>query len=103
MRVSTLTEKLEWAYRNPQSSAEFDLTAALEDVLSPLGLSRSDAGGTIEHWGADPVLKSPLRLGAAATIGLQAKSIAAAAMHRWRGGNGQDISIDLRKAPHRLS
>ena len=47
-------------------------------------------------------MKSPLRIGAAASIGLLGKSIAAAAIHRWRGGPGQDIAVDLRRAPHRL-
>jgi crotonobetainyl-CoA:carnitine CoA-transferase CaiB-like acyl-CoA transferase len=101
--VPSLTERLRRAYAAPQANPEFDLPAALEEVLSSVGLSSCDAGGTITHIGADPVVKSPLRLGAAATIGLLAKSIAAAAMHRWRGGKGQDISVDLRRAPHRLS
>lgn len=101
--MSELTERLIRAYANPASSAEFDLPAALEEVLAGAGLSVADAGGAIAHVGADPVLKSPLRIGAAAAIGLLAKSVAAAAMHRWRGGPGQDISVDLRRAPHRLS
>lgn len=98
-----LTKRLEWSYDNRQITPEFDLLAALDEVLSPVGLSAGDAGGEVACLGADPVVKSPLRLGAAAAIGLLAKSIAAAAMHRWRGGEGQDISVDLRKAPHRLS
>jgi crotonobetainyl-CoA:carnitine CoA-transferase CaiB-like acyl-CoA transferase len=101
--MSTLTERLERAYENPQASPDFDLSAALDEVLGGVGLSSGDAGGAISHVGADPVVKSPLRLGGAATIGLLAKSVAAAAMHRWRGGAGQDISVDLRRAPHRLS
>ncbi|CAN7269460.1 CoA transferase [Phenylobacterium sp. LjRoot225] len=101
--MSDLTERLIKAYDSPAISAEFDLPAALEEVLAGVGLSTTDAGGMVSHIGADPVLKSPLRIGAAATIGLLAKSVAAAAMHRWRGGLGQDISIDLRRAPHRLS
>lgn len=101
--MADLTERLIRAYEHPATSAEFDLAAALEEVLGGVGLSAADAGGGVSHVGADPVLKSPLRLGAAATIGLLAKSVAAAAMHRWRGGPGQDISVDLRRAPHRLS
>ena len=101
--MSTLTQRLERAYANPLTSVEFDLPAALEEVLATVGLSSADAGGKIAHRGADPVVKSPLRLGAAASIGLLGKSVAAAALHRWRGGEGQDISVDLRKAPHRLS
>lgn len=101
--MSSLTQRLERAYKNPLAAPEFDLPAALDEVLSSVGLSANDAGGKITFQGADPVVKSPLRLGAAATISLFAKSIAAAAMHRWRGGSGQDISVDLRRTPHRLS
>lgn len=101
--VPNLTQRLELVYGNRLATSDFDLHAALGEALAAVGLSPSDAGGNIGWQGADPVVKSPLRLGAAATIGLLAKSIAAAAMHRWRGGAGQDISVDLRKAPHRLS
>src|SRR5688572_16153666 len=87
---------------NRAVSPGFDLTAALEEVLNGVGLTTADAGGHVSHAGADPVVKSPLRIGGAATIGLLAKSIAAAALHRWRGGPGQNISIDLRRTPHRL-
>jgi crotonobetainyl-CoA:carnitine CoA-transferase CaiB-like acyl-CoA transferase len=101
--MTSLTSRLVRAVEHPATSAEFDLLAALEAVLNPVGLSAADAGGRVSWVGADPVLKSPLRIGSAAAIGLLAKSVAAAAMHRWRGGPGQDISVDLRRAPHRLS
>lgn len=101
--MSALTERLLTASRHPARSAEFDLIAALDEVLRGVGLSVADAGGRVSYEGADPVLKSPLRIGGAAAIALLAKSIAAAAMHRWRGGPGQDIHVDLRRAPHRLS
>lgn len=101
--MSSLTERLLKAHGSPVASADFDLHGALAEVLDSVGLSASDGGGRISHVGADPVLKSPLRIGAAATIALLAKSVAAAAMHRWRGGPGQDIHADLRRAPHRLS
>lgn len=97
-----LTRRLEKAYGTRIADARFDLGGALEEVLAGVGLSTSDAGGKVEWTGADPVLKSPLRLGGAATIALLAKSVAAAAMHRWRGGRGQDIAIDLGPTPHRL-
>jgi crotonobetainyl-CoA:carnitine CoA-transferase CaiB-like acyl-CoA transferase len=101
--VSSLTTQLEAAWNRPLTSSDFDLAQSLEGVLAGVGLSSADAGGMISHVGADPVVKSPLRLGAAAAIGLLAKSVAAAALHRWRGGPGQDIAVDLRRAPHRLS
>lgn len=101
--MSSLTGQLTRAYACPLSSADFDLASALDEVLGGVGLAAGDAGGVVSHIGADPVVRSPLRLGGAATIALLAKSVAAAAMHRWRGGPGQDIHADLRRAPHRLS
>lgn len=101
--VRDLTRRLIAAFDNPASTPAFDLTVALDDVLAPLGLGAGDAGGRVTHVGADPVVKSPLRIGGAATIALLAKSVAAAAFHRWRGGPGQDIAVDLRRTPHRLS
>lgn len=101
--MPTLTERLEAAYANPLRTTAFDLPAALDQVLAEVGLSAADAGGIVRHQGTDPILKSPLRLGGAAAIGLLAKSVAAAAFHRWRGGGGQDITVDLRRAPRRLS
>ncbi|MET7401680.1 hypothetical protein ABZS66_50190 [Dactylosporangium sp. NPDC005572] len=70
--------------------------------MDGVGLQRADGGGRIEFVGADPVVPSPLRLAGAASIALVAKSVAVAALHRDRGGPGQDISMDLRVAPHRL-
>lgn len=101
--MSDLTARLIRAHAQRITSAEFDLPAALEEVLAGVGLSTAEAGGAVSYAGADPVLKSPLRIGSAATIGLLAKSVAAAALHRWRGGPGQDVGVDLRRTPHRLS
>lgn len=100
--MAELTAALKQAYAARISHAEFDLDVALARVLAAIGLSASDAGGRVGHVGADPVIASPMRIGGAATIALLAKSIAAAALHRWRGGPGQDIFVDLRPTPHRL-
>ncbi len=81
---------------------DFDIHAHLERVLAGVGLSASDCGGRVTFVGEDPIIPSPLRLGAAAGIGLTAKAVALAKLWQMRGGNGQDISVDLRKAPHRL-
>jgi crotonobetainyl-CoA:carnitine CoA-transferase CaiB-like acyl-CoA transferase len=101
--VSGLTERLQQAWEKPVAAEEpFDLLGELETVLGGVGLSAADAGGTITTTGADPVVPSPMRIGGAATLGLLTKSVAAAAVHRWRGGPGQDVHVDLRRAPHRL-
>jgi len=101
--MTDLTRRLTEALANRVTSVQFDLYNELAEVLHGVGLSITDAGGRVSYSGADPVVKSPMRIGAAATICLLAKSIAAAAMHRWRGGPGQDIAVDLRRTPHRLS
>ncbi|HEY2220502.1 CoA transferase [Actinomycetospora sp.] len=101
--MAELTRRLEAAWADPVAGEEpFDLDGALESVLGGVGLGADDAGGRITTTGADPVVPSPMRIGGAATIGLLAKSVAAAAVHRWRGGPGQDVHVDLRRSPHRL-
>ncbi len=90
------------AIARPAVDDEFDVRAALADVLAGLGLDLRSGGGTIEFSGADPIVPSTLRLGAAASVGLVAKSVALAALLRDRTRPGQDISMDLRVAPHRL-
>ncbi|MCP2259832.1 CoA-transferase family III [Streptoalloteichus tenebrarius] len=101
--MSDLTQKIIDAVEHPLTTDEgFDVHAALDEVLGGVGLSASDAGGAVTFRGADPVVPSTLRLGAVPAIGLTAKSVALAALWRQRGGAGQDITMDLRKAPHRL-
>lgn len=99
---SELTERVATAVANPVAHDEFDPSAALAEVLAGIGMSLADTGGRIEFAGADPVVPSTLRLGAAAAIALAAKSAAVAKLWRLRGGDGQDIAVDLRVTPHRL-
>jgi hypothetical protein len=65
-------------------------------------MSPDDCGGQISFAWADPVVPGALRLGGASALALVAKSVGVAALHRARGGLGQDISMDLRVAPHQL-
>lgn len=89
------------AHRRSDSD-DFDPLEHLGGLLRGIGLSAAGSGGAIEFVGRDPVIPSVFRIAAAAGIGLAAKSVAMAALWRARGGAGQDISVDLRKAPHRL-
>ncbi|MET0190865.1 MAG: CoA transferase [Pseudonocardia sediminis] len=101
--MSPLTDRLRRAAESPARTADgFDPHAELETVLGGVGLSAADAGGRVEFTGADPIVPSTIRVGGAAALGLAVKSVAAAALHRDRGGPGQDVGIDLRRAPHRL-
>lgn len=81
----------------------FDINQSLEEVLQGVGFSQRDSGGAVVFKGKDPVIASPVRIGSAASIGLAAKSVAMAALYRERGGEGQDITIDLRTAVRRFS
>ncbi len=99
----SLAEAVRAAVAAPATDAAgFDVHAALAGVLAGIGESPADAGGEIVFRGADPIVPSTLRLGAAAAIGLAAKSVAIAKLARMRGLPGQDIALDLRQAPHRL-
>lgn len=99
---NTLTGRISATIAAPATDDAFDAHAALGELLAGIGLSAADAGGTITIDGADPVVPSPLRLGGAAALALLTKSVAVAALHRVRGGPGQDIATDIRVAPHRL-
>jgi crotonobetainyl-CoA:carnitine CoA-transferase CaiB-like acyl-CoA transferase len=82
---------------------EFDFDAELRAILSPLGLSPEDCGGTITVHRRDPLMTSSLRLGGAAALALVQQSVVATHLWRMRTGIGQDITIDLGQAIRRLA
>ncbi|MCW2778225.1 MAG: biosynthetic enzyme [Frankiales bacterium] len=98
----SLAEQVAAAVASPATDDAFDPGAALADVLAGIGMTPDDGGGRVVFAGADPVVPSTLRLGGAAAVALAAKSVAVAKLHRLRGGEGQDVGVDLRTAPHRL-
>ncbi|GAA1691542.1 CoA transferase [Fodinicola feengrottensis] len=98
----SLTDRLAKAAANPATDDDFDPRATLAEVLAGIGVDLADTGGSFSFQGADPVVPSTLRLGAASAIALAAKSATIAKLWRLRGGPGQHIGVDLRVAPHRL-
>ena len=98
-----LTKRLEDALASPATSPEFDLHEAVNEVLADVGMTVEEAGGKLTFYGQDPILASPFRFGSMAAIGLAAKSVAVAALWRQRTGEGQDISVDVRKALRRFA
>ncbi|MEV5646883.1 CoA transferase [Nocardia sp. NPDC052254] len=98
-----LTDRLHDAVASPATDDDFDPNAEFGGVLAGIGMSPGDTGGSVEFVGADPIVPSTLRLGAAGAIGLAVKSAALAKLSRMRGGAGQDIAVDLRTAVHRLA
>jgi crotonobetainyl-CoA:carnitine CoA-transferase CaiB-like acyl-CoA transferase len=83
--------------------AAFDPLAPLDELLSSVGLSRALSGGTVSFTGEDPIVSSAHRLGACIGIPLMANAVAAAALHRLRGGPAQDLQLDLRQAVHSIN
>jgi crotonobetainyl-CoA:carnitine CoA-transferase CaiB-like acyl-CoA transferase len=67
-------------------------------VLGHLGLTRADAGGTVAVEGGERPEVGPHRLAAAATGALVGLGVAVAALHRERGGPGQDVRVDTARA-----
>ncbi|MGN5377499.1 hypothetical protein ACQ4WX_06600 [Streptomyces lasalocidi] len=103
MSAEELTDRIQKAIANPITHDDgFDIHEALREILSSVGLHPTDSGGKITFIGSDPIVPSIMRLGAVPALGMTAKSVALAALWRHRGGEGQDITMDLRKAPHRL-
>ena len=98
-----LSETLKARLANPQTSPDFDLHKGVNDVLADVGMSVADGGGKLTFAGQDPIIASPFRFGSMAAIGMAARSIAVAALWRQRTGEGQDVSVDVRKALRRFA
>ncbi len=74
--------------------------SAFEQLMARIGLSESDTGGQVSFTGADPVLPSRLRYGAATASALAAQGAAIATIWKMRSGRGQNVSVDLARAVH---
>src|SRR6202030_2281824 len=99
---AVLTQTLKARLTNPVTSPEFDLQAGLNEVLRDVGMTTADSGGKLTFYGQDPIVPSPIRFGSMAAIGLAAKAVGVAALWRARTGEGQDITVDVRKALRRF-
>jgi crotonobetainyl-CoA:carnitine CoA-transferase CaiB-like acyl-CoA transferase len=71
--------------------------AALADLWG-LGGGDPRALDHVRLIGADPVLPSSFRIGLAAQASIAAGGLAAAELHRQRGGDAQRVSVDMRHA-----
>src|ERR1700757_5078372 len=101
-KSNRLTEALENRLSHPATSPDFDLKKGVNEVLADVGMTSEDCGGELSFHGQDPILPSPIKFGTMAAIGLAARSAAAAALWRQATGEGQDISLDVRKALRRF-
>jgi crotonobetainyl-CoA:carnitine CoA-transferase CaiB-like acyl-CoA transferase len=99
----TLEARIRQVLAAPITSDDvIDPMQELAGVLSVAGLRTDSAGGSVAFVGKDPILKSPWPLATMAGVALMAKAVAAADLWRYRTGEGQDLSLDIRRAPHRL-
>jgi crotonobetainyl-CoA:carnitine CoA-transferase CaiB-like acyl-CoA transferase len=100
--TARLTQALEHQLSHPATSLDFDLHRGVNDVLADVGLTTADGGGKLTFYGQDPILPSQFRFGTMAGLGMAARSVALAALWRQATGEGQDISLDVRKALRRF-
>ncbi|MGB7051590.1 MAG: CoA transferase [Acidimicrobiales bacterium] len=82
---------------------EFDPLAALDSLLSGVGLSRAETGAVVSLTGQDPILPAAHRLGACIAVPIMAGAVAAVAFHRQRRGPAQQLELDLRQAVHAIN
>src|SRR5882762_8210484 len=71
---------------------------ALRAILPIAGWPKERAGTVEITGGADPVLPTPFRIGAAGAAALAATGLAAADLWELRTGRRQDVAVDLRQA-----
>lgn len=81
----------------------FNITTELEKTLDMLGLDWNNSVSELTITGADPLLDSPIRLGAAISVPLLAAAIGVAQVHRVRTGVRQRVELDIGQAVHRLT
>src|SRR6201993_1904983 len=98
-----LTEALKRKLIKPATSPDFDLHQGVNDVLGDVGMTSADSGGQLSFYGKDPILPRGIRFGSMAVIGLAAQSFALAALWKKATGEGQYISVDVRKALRRFA
>jgi crotonobetainyl-CoA:carnitine CoA-transferase CaiB-like acyl-CoA transferase len=71
---------------------------ALRAILPIAGWGDTKAADVTFTGGADPVLRTPFRIGTAGAAALAASGVAAAELWRIRTGRRQRVSVDLRQA-----
>jgi crotonobetainyl-CoA:carnitine CoA-transferase CaiB-like acyl-CoA transferase len=85
------------------SASAFAPLATLDELLAPVGLARDGSVGEVSFLGEDPLVPSRLRLGAAIAVPIMACALGAATVWQMRGGDRQDLEIDLREAIHGIT
>ncbi len=101
--VSKLFAGIQRALSNPLTDdVSIDPMKQLHEILAVTGHNVEGTGGKVEFIGRDPIVASPWPLATMGAVAMMAKAVAMADLWRIRTGESQDLSIDLRKMPHRL-
>ena len=75
-----------------------DLLKVVDNMLSEVGVSRSELKGKVTFAGMDPIRPTVLKVGAAGAAVIATNAILSALIHQEKTGEGQNIHVDLRKA-----
>jgi crotonobetainyl-CoA:carnitine CoA-transferase CaiB-like acyl-CoA transferase len=95
--------RIRYALSNPLNEDHaIDPMRELANVLREVGLEPRSGGGAVTFTGRDPIISSPLPFATMAAVALMAKAVSVAELWRFRGGQGQNLSVNLGKALHRL-
>ena len=98
-----LTDRIRYALVNPlRDDHAIDPMRELAALLREVDLEPEAGGGAVTFTAHDPIISSPLPFATMAAVALMAKAVSVAARWRARGGQGQDLSVNLGKALHRL-
>src|SRR6266436_6397041 len=98
-----LADRIRHSLANPlREDHAIDPMRELANLLREVGLEPESGGGAVTFAGRDPIVGSPLPFATMAAVALMAKAVSVAALWRFRGGHGQDLSVNLGKALHRL-
>ncbi len=101
--MSGLADRIRHSLANPlREDHAIDPMRELADMLREVGLEPESGGGAVTFAGRDPIVSSPLPFATMAAVALMAKAVSVAELWRFRGGQSQDLSVDLGKALHRL-
>jgi hypothetical protein len=101
--TSGLADRIRYALANPLNDDHaIDSMRELAALLREVDLEPGSGGGAVTFAGRDPIVGSPLPFATMAAVALMAKAVSVAALWRFRGGQGQDLSVNLGKALHRL-
>lgn len=84
-------------------SGSFDITRNFAGFMKEIGGAIGDAGGKVTFTGADPIIRSHFRVGAAMAIPAMGAGLGAAAIWRERTGQSQDLTVDLRESVYNVN